>query len=252
MKRAIVLAVVATVSQAMIAFAGPEVPSKAVVAPPPPPPPEFFRPNEFDIGAFGTYATGVGSSNNAGKFHLWGGGMDFTYWFPWLYLGARFQGTGGEIIGGGGPRSKSVTLVQGFPPVTVHGGGGDVAAGILESDLLLRYPLDKVWPGVHLAPYMFVGFGGVVVGSPGENKTVSETFTVTNSAGVSRQVTFTGRRISRVSNAFGNTRLLGDVGGGLEYRFTPNIGIFGETGYYFPNGAGNNFVKIDFGLRYAF
>ena len=46
------------------------VSSKQVIAPPPPPPPEFFRPNEFDIGAFGTYATGVGSSD-AGKLHAW-------------------------------------------------------------------------------------------------------------------------------------------------------------------------------------
>src|SRR5271165_4960196 len=83
MKRLIALTVVAIASQAVALFAGePMVSSKQVVAPPPPPP-EFFRPNEFDIGAFGTYATGVGSGNNAGKLHAWGGGMDFTYRFPW-------------------------------------------------------------------------------------------------------------------------------------------------------------------------
>jgi hypothetical protein len=99
---------------------------------------------------------------------------------------------------------------------------------------------------------VFVGFGGVIVGSPGESRTFNETFTVTNSAGVSRQVTFTGRRISTLSQDFGNTRLLSHVGGGLEYRFTPNIGIFSEAGFVFPNGSGNNFVQINFGLRYAF
>src|SRR6059036_2622392 len=115
MKRAIVLVVITTLSQAIAAFAGPEVSSKAVVAPPPPPPPpEFFRPNEFDIGAFATYITGVGSGD-AGKLHAWGGGMDFSYWFPWKYAGVRFQGTGVSIRGGGGSRTKEVTVVPGFP-----------------------------------------------------------------------------------------------------------------------------------------
>ena len=95
MKRLVALTVLALASQAVATFAGePVVSSKQVIAPPPLPPPEFFRPNEFDIGAFGTYATGVGSGNNAGKLHAWGGGMDLTYWFPWKYAGVRFQGTG--------------------------------------------------------------------------------------------------------------------------------------------------------------
>ena len=38
--------------------------SKQVIAPPFTTA-EYFRPNEFDIGAFGTYATGVGSGENA-------------------------------------------------------------------------------------------------------------------------------------------------------------------------------------------
>ena len=71
MKKFIVLTVVAIASHAAAIFAGEEVSSKQVIPPPPPPPPEFFRPNEFDIGAFGTYATGVGS-NDAGKVHAWG------------------------------------------------------------------------------------------------------------------------------------------------------------------------------------
>src|SRR5208337_3997650 len=92
MKRAIVLAVILSLSQALTALAGPEVSSKEVVPPPaPPPPPEYFRPNEFDIGAFGSYAEGVGSGGH--HLHGWGGGMDFTYWFPWKYAGVRFQGS---------------------------------------------------------------------------------------------------------------------------------------------------------------
>jgi hypothetical protein len=41
------------------------------------------------------------------------------------------------------------------------------------------------------------------------------------------------------------------VGGGLEYRFTPHIGIFGENAYAFPNLSNNNFIQTNFGLRSA-
>ncbi len=143
------------------------VKSKQVIAPAPPlPPPEFFRPNEFDIGAFGTYATGVDSGENAGKLHAWGGGVDFTYWFPWKYAGVRFQGAGASISGGGGERTETV-LFRGFRPVTVTGGGGSEAAGILTGDFLLRLPLDDFWTNFHLAPYAFAGFGGIILGSSG-------------------------------------------------------------------------------------
>src|ERR1700719_1436527 len=107
MKRLITLAVMAIASQAVTAFAGPEAPSKAVVAPPPPPPVSFFRGNEFDIGAFATYVTGTNGGgtrqtvfddgttftlSSNGSPDGWGGGMDFTYWFPWKYAGVRVQG----------------------------------------------------------------------------------------------------------------------------------------------------------------
>src|SRR5260370_25685860 len=202
MKRLIALAVLALASQAVAIFAGEPVSSKQVIAPPPLPPPEFFRPNEFDIGAFGTYATGVGSGENAGKLHGWGGGMDFTYWFPWKYAGVRFQGTGLSIQGGGG--SRTVNVIDGFTlPVSHTVGGGSVAAGILVSDVLLRYPLDEGWPGGHLAPYIFAGFGGILLGSEGETRTVSESFTVTNNAtGETRGVNVTCRGVSMLSHNF--------------------------------------------------
>jgi hypothetical protein len=68
MKRLIALAVLAIASQAIAVFAAePVVSSKQVIAPPPPPPPEYFRANEFDIGVFNTYATGVGNGNEGGN-----------------------------------------------------------------------------------------------------------------------------------------------------------------------------------------
>jgi hypothetical protein len=251
MKKIITLTILAVASQAIAVFAGePVVSSKQVIAPPPPPPPEFFRPNEFDIGAFGTYATGVG--NAAGHLHGWGGGIDLTYWFPWKYAGVRFQGAGLNITSNGNSQSREVTLVRGFAPVTVNTGDRSVAAGVLTGDFMLRLPLDDFWPSVHLAPYFFAGLGGIIVGSVGEGHSVSETFAVTNAAGQTRDVTFTGRRVNALRNNIGEDRVLAHFGGGLEYRFTPHIGLFGEAGYDLVNGASNDFIQTNFGIRYAF
>jgi hypothetical protein len=93
-----------------------------------------------------------------------GGGLDFTYWFPWKYAGMRFQGAGASISGGGGSRTKEVTVVPGFAPVSVTGGGGSEAAGIMTGDFLMRLPLDDFWPDVHWAPYGFVGLGSILLG----------------------------------------------------------------------------------------
>ena len=56
---------------------------------------------------------------------------------------------------------------------------------------------------------------------------------MTNSAG-SKQVTFTGKRGNVLRDNFGTDRVLGHFGGGLEYRFTPHIGLFGKAGYDIP------------------
>jgi hypothetical protein len=251
MKRSIALTVVAALSQTIAVFAGPE--AKQVVAPPPPlPPPSFFRPNEFDIGAFATWVDFPNSRNVGGSVHGWGGGMDFTYWFPWKYAGVRFQGTGLDLQSGIGHTSRTTDIFGNT--VTVHGGGGSIAAGVINADVLLRLPLDDFWPCVHLAPYVFGGFGGIFVGGGGEGRAVSETVIVSNVAGTqSRAVTITGRRINTLRNNIGTDRVLGRIGGGLEYRFTPHIGIFTEAAYVIPNGSSNNFVQWNFiGLRYAF
>jgi hypothetical protein len=50
--------------EAVATFGGEPVGSSTQVVAPPP---GFFRSNEFDVGAFGTYATGLGSGANAGR-----------------------------------------------------------------------------------------------------------------------------------------------------------------------------------------
>ena len=253
MKKIIVLTVVVIASQAVAIFAGePMVSSKQVIAPPPPPPVSFFRGNEFDIGVFATYVTGTNGGgsrttrtfddetftlSSSGSAHGWGGGMDFTYFLPWKYAGFRFQGAGLDLS----TRNLTLTSSNG----SSRSGSGSAAAGVITGDFILRLPLDDFWPSVHLAPYIFGGGGGLFTGAGGN--TINTRFPGVNN------------RFNNASTNVSNNRGVGNVGGGLEYRVTPHIGLFGEAGYNWVGGGNHNFnssvknfVQVNFGLRYAF
>lgn len=109
---------------------------------------------------------------------------------------------------------------------------GDNTSGQVDGDFILRYPLDLVNPNLHLAPSAYAGVGGLF----------------SESGGFGRFVTATAKfESSRKDN-----RVLGDFGGGLEYRFTPHIGIFSEVGYNVVDGPRNNFMQVNFGAKFAF
>jgi hypothetical protein len=255
MKRSIALALLALAPQAVATFAGePMVSSKQVIAPPPPPPVSYFRGNEFDIGAFATYVTGTNGGGtrtresrfddgttftltSSGSGHGWGGGMDFTYFFAWKYAGVRFQGAAVDLT----TSNLSITSSNGFS----RSASGSAVAGVITGDFILRLPLDDFWPSVHLAPYIFGGGGGLFTGAGGN--TIDTRFPGVNN------------RFNNASGNVSNNRGLANVGGGLEYRFTPHIGLFGEAGYNWVGGGNHNFnssvkdfVQVNFGLRWAF
>jgi outer membrane protein with beta-barrel domain len=202
MNKIFALAVAAIFSSAINVIAGgPIVPSKEVVTPPPPPS-SYFRANELDLGAFATYGTNTHDQSNFSGIgdHAWGGGAEVSY-FPLIWAGLRVQGS-------------VINLIP-----------GDNTAGIVRGDFLARYPLDLVWPNVHLAPYGIAGVGGLFSG-------------------------YNGLR-SNGTLRFSN-RVLGDFGGGLEYRFTPHIGVFSEATWNVVDGPKNNFLQVNFGARFAF
>jgi len=254
MKRLTSLTVLALISQATISFAGPPEP-KQVIPTPAPPPESYFRGNEFDIGAFATYVTGTNGGgtrtretafddgttftlSSSGSPSGWGGGMDFTYFLPWKYLGFRFQGAGVEL----NAQTLTVTGSNGFSRST---SSASAAAGVLTGDVVLRLPLDDFWPAVHLAPYTFGGIGGIFTGAG--NNTINTPFPAVN------------QRFNNASSNVSGNRVLGNIGGGLEYRFTPHIGVFGEAGYNWVGGGQHNFnssvkdfIQVNFGLRFAF
>src|ERR1700746_3205971 len=94
----------------------------------------------------------------------------------------------------------------------------DQTAGLVTYDAVLRYPLDLVVPNFHLAPYAFGGVGGLLGGLDD---------------------------YSRTDNLRTDSRVLGNAGGGLEYRLTPHVGIFSEAGYNFIDGPENNAVQVN-------
>ena len=71
---------------------------------------------------------------------------------------------------------------------------------------MLRLPLDTFWPNFHLAPYAFVGVGGVFIGSPGNgnNEFVERTVFVSRTEGApaTQPVTLRGRNIIGSSRTF--------------------------------------------------
>jgi hypothetical protein len=253
MKRLFSAVIIAVASQAAAVFAGEPVVSSKQVIEPPAPPVSYFRGNEFVLGAFATYVTGTNGGgsrhttlddgtiftlSSSGSPNGWGGGLDFTYYLPWKYAGFRIQGAGVAVDTG----DITVTGSNGFRS---RSGSGTTAAGVVTGDFIIRLPLDDFWPSVHLAPYAFGGFGGLFTG--GGDNTIN-----TRSSEVNQ-------RFSNASSNVSGNRILGNTGGGLEYRFTPHIGIFGEAGYNFVGGGDHNsnsslknFIQTNFGVRFAF
>jgi hypothetical protein len=140
---------------------------------------------------------------------------------------SNFSGIGDHAWGGGAevsyfPLFWTGLRVQG---AVINLIPGDNTAGIVRGDFLARYPLDLVWTNVHLAPYGIAGVGGLFSGYDGVRSNGSLRF---------------------------SNRVLGDFGGGLEYRFTPHIGAFSEATWNVVDGPKNNFLQVNFGARFAF
>ena len=100
----------------------------------------------------------------------------------------------------------------------------------------MRLPLDDFWPSVHLAPYVFGGIGGAFGGSEG----------VLSEDAADNEI-FTERNVTR-----DDALLEGEVGGGLEFRFTRHVGIMADFSWHFLDKADNNFGMVRSGVTFAF
>jgi hypothetical protein len=101
--------------------------------------------------------------------------------------------------------------------------------GAVLGTLTLRYPI----PCIRFSPYIFGG---------GQKR-------------VDRRFFETGEgfdELETVGHTDGETRGIGQVGGGIEVRFTPHIGVVSDFIWNFVDGPNNNFGMVRTGVNFAF
>jgi hypothetical protein len=211
-----------------IGFAGTETYSgKEMKQVAPPPCPEWYADREFNVGLWGTYVfTGNDWRNDRyiEADHAWGGGIDLKYFF-WRYIGVGIEGWAVDA-------RRSFEEVTGTEVFQFSGIGLESrAVGSVLGTLTLRYPI----PCTRFAPYVFGGGGGIFGG--GER---------------TRFVTTGPLPTIRTEETDSETRAIGQVGGGLEIRFTPHIGWINDFSWNFVDGPDNNFGMVRSGINFAF
>ena len=103
------------------------------------------------------------------------------------------------------------------------------AVGSVLGTLTLRYPI----PCTRFSPYLFGGAGGIFGGGEKTNVVVND-------------------GIIRTEQTGSESRAIGQVGGGMEVRFTPHIGWVSDFSWNFVDGPKNNFGMVRTGVNFAF
>ena len=219
-----------------VGFAGTETYSgkemKQVAAPPPCP--EWYADQEFNVSLWGTYVfTGNEWQNDRyiEADHGWGGGIDFKYFFH-RYFGVGIEGW---IVDAKQERENIFADFSDgiFERSFTHDHKG---IGSVLGTLTLRYPFHCS----RFSPYIFGGGGAIFGGGQRPHNVFvaeeDEGFDVVQTQG------HTGSE----------TKALGQVGGGLEIRFTPHIGWINDFSWNFVDGPDNNFGMVRSGLNFAF
>jgi Outer membrane protein beta-barrel domain len=232
----ILLAVLGSVGIASVAFAGTETYSgkemKQVAAPPPCP--EWYADNEFNVSLWGTYVfTGTEWRNDRylEADHAWGGGVDAKYFFH-RYFGVGIEGW---AVDARQARENDIDtdVVEGV--TTQRFGHENNAVGAVLGTLTLRYPI----PCTRFAPYIFGGGGGIF----GGGQRPINRFAIEDGE-VDQKVT--------VGHTSSESKGIGQVGGGMEVRFTPHIGWISDFSWNFVDGPNNNFGMVRTGVNFAF
>jgi hypothetical protein len=225
----LILSLLGVAAISSIGFAGTETYSgkemKQVAGPPPCP--EWYADREFNVGLWGTYVfTGNEWRNDRyiESDHAWGGGIDLKYFF-WRYIGVGIEGWAVDA-------RRSFEEVTGTEVFQFSGIGHESrAVGSVLGTLTLRYPI----PCTRFAPYVFGGGGGIFGG------------------GERTQFVVTGPLPTiRTEETGSESRAIGQVGGGLEIRFTPHIGWINDFSWNFVDGPDNNFGMVRSGINFAF
>jgi hypothetical protein len=210
---------------ASAALAGESYSGKEMKQVAPPPCPQWYADNEFNVGLWGTYVfTGNNWVNDRylEADHAWGGGLDLKYFFH-RYFGIGIEGWVVDA------RRAFEDVTEVGPAIVVTKGNESRAVGAVLGTLTLRYPI----PCTRFAPYIFGGGGGIFGG------------------GERDQVVFE-EGLVRTEHTGSETKAIGQVGGGIEVRFTPHIGWVSDFSWNFVDGGNNNFGMVRTGVNFAF
>jgi hypothetical protein len=233
----ILLVLLGSAGIASVAFAGTETYSgkemKQVAAPPPCP--EWYADQEFNVSLWGTYVfTGTEWRNDRyiEADHAWGGGIDAKYFFH-RYFGVGIEGW---AVDAGQARQFDFADFDNGVSVSKFQTGQHQAIGAVLGTLTLRYPI----PCTRFAPYIFGGGGGIFGGG---QRPINQRFFEAGEG---------GDIIQTVGHNGSESRGIGQVGGGMEVRFTPHIGWISDFSWNFVDGPNNNFGMVRTGVNFAF
>ena len=236
--RPLMLALLGIAAITSVAFAGTETYSgkemKQVALPPPCP--EWYADNEFNVSLWGTYVF-TGNTWENDRYleadHAWGGGGDLKYFFH-RYFGVGIEGWAASAR----RRVLNFAELDGGPdpePFFATSSHDSRVVGAVLGTLTLRYPFHCS----RFSPYIFGGGGAIFGGGQ------RDTFTDTEEGSPQGDVTTNFHSGS-------TTEAIGQVGGGLEIRFTPHIGWVSDFSWNFVDGPQNNFGMVRTGVNFAF
>src|SRR5438445_9125691 len=165
-----------------------------------------------------------------GGDHAWGGGGDIKYFFC-RYFGVGIEGFALDASKNGFDIFEDPTI----PVFTTEKINHDHIIGAVLGTLTLRYPI----PCTRLAPYAWAGAGAIFGGG---ERDILHTQGPPDAFAVHAHTDHFGSE----------TKVLGQFGAGLEFRFARHIGWTNDLSFGVIDGPKTNFGMSRSGLNFAF
>ena len=198
-------------------------------------PASWYSSGEFNVQVWGAYAFTSNEYNLVDRYlavdHAWGGGLDLRY-----FLNRYFAvGASGYVLSANQSFSFQTEFFGVRDDVTLRN-HATIGAGL--ATVTLRYPIG----GSRFAPYAYAGIGAITGGGQHLESEFIELLGMPAGTNPIRTYVSEG----------GSTEAVGQIGGGLEIRLTPRVGIINDFNWNIVNGRTNNFGMMRSGLNVAF